>query len=83
VSHIVTMFAMYLCSPAAGACDIVFNEGQPGSYQHEQDCLNFIKRIERPSAKGAWYECRKVDYDESAGVSGLPERLPLDAPPKN
>jgi len=27
MSHIVVMFGMYLCSPAAGACDMVFNEG--------------------------------------------------------
>jgi hypothetical protein len=80
MSHIVVMFATYLCSPAAGSCDIVFNEGEPASYEHEQDCVNFIKRIERPDAKGAWYECRKVDYDDSVGVSGLPEHLPLKSP---
>ena len=83
MSHVVVMFSMYLCSPAAGACDIVFNEGEPASYEHQQDCLNFIKRIERPKEKGAWYECRKVDYDDSVGASALPEHVPLDAPPKN
>jgi hypothetical protein len=83
MSHIVVMFAMYLCSPTAGACDIVFNEGEPASYDHQLDCLNFIKRIARPNEKGAWYECRKIDYDESIGVSGLPEHVPLDSPPKS
>ena len=83
MSHVVTMFAMYLCSPAAGACDVVLNQGEPGAYEHQQDCLSFIKRIERPNEKGAWYECRKVDYDEAVGVSGLPERVPLDHPPKS
>jgi hypothetical protein len=81
VSHIVVMFAMYLCRPEAGACDLVFNEGEPASYEHKQDCLNFLNRIERPNEKGAWYECRQVNYDESVGASALPEHVPLSAAP--
>jgi hypothetical protein len=80
MSSIVVMFSMYLCSPAAGACDIVFNEGEPASYEHQQDCLNFIKRIDRPNEKGAWYECRKFDYDRSAGAPTPPEHVPLKPP---
>ena len=80
MSSIVVMFSMYLCSPAAGACDIVFNEGEPASYEHQQDCLNFIKRIDRPNEKGAWYECRKFDYDRSAGALTPPEHVPLKSP---
>jgi len=67
MSHIVAMFATYLCTPAAGACDLVFNEGEPSS-----DRMN-----------GAWYACREVDYDESIGASALPEHVPLAAPPKS
>jgi hypothetical protein len=82
MSHIVVMFGMYLCSPAAGACDMVFNEGEPAFYERKQDCLSFVKRIERPNEKGAWYECRKFDYDDSAGAGALPEHVPLE-PPKS
>lgn len=83
MSSIVVMFGMYLCSPAAGSCELVFNEGEPASYEHKQDCLNFIKRIERPHEKGAWYECRQFDYDDSVGAGAIPEHVPLGNPPKS
>ncbi len=83
MSGIVVMFSMYLCSPAAGVCDIVFNEGEPASYEHKEDCLSFIKRIERPNEKAAWYECRGFNYDDSTGAGALPpEHVPLE-PPKS
>lgn len=82
MSHIVVMFGMYLCSSSAGDCELVFNEGEPAFYQHQQDCLNFIKRIERPNEKAAWYDCRKVEYDDSAGARAPPEHVPLE-PPKS
>jgi hypothetical protein len=80
MSHVVVMFGMYLCSPAAGSCEMVFNEGEPAFYERQQDCVNFIKRIDRPAEQGAWYDCRRVEYDDSAGAKAPPEHVPLQAP---
>ena len=77
MSSIVVVFGMYLCSSAAGDCEMVFNEGEPAFYERKQDCLNFIKRIERPNEKGAWYDCRRFEYDNSTGARSPPEHVPL------